>query len=396
MTLLLAGVDRAAFVTALGARLRRVGVPVDLPSVVALSDALELAFPRDVDALYWTARVTLVHRHDDLAAFDRLFAAAFRDAALPVDPASRRSSPRSEVSPPGETWAPTAGRPGAASEGDGLPWHTRPRVRPADLDEPDGTALPELRASDLAALADTPLDALDEEELARLQAWLERVATRWPTRRSRRSAPTRHGRRVALRDTLAASRRTGWEPVRLHHRSPRRRPRPVTVVLDLSRSMQPYSTAYLHLLRVLARSGRAEVFAFSTGLTRLTPVLAHRCMEVALERAEVHLEDRFGGTRLASSLRELRRSRHGNALRGGVLVIASDGWDADPPEELARELARLRRRTHRIVWLNPRSAAPGFEPLVGPMAAALPYCDVFLSAHSPHALLEAMEAIAAP
>jgi uncharacterized protein with von Willebrand factor type A (vWA) domain len=48
-----------------------------------------------------------------------------------------------------------------------------------------------------------------------------------------------------------------------------------------------------------------------------------------------------------------------------------------------------------VVWLNPRAAASGFEPLVGPMAAALPFCDAFLSAHTPRALPEVFEAIAA-
>jgi uncharacterized protein len=32
------------------------------------------------------------------------------------------------------------------------------------------------------------------------------------------------------------------------------------------------------------------------------------------------------------------------------------------------------------VWLNPRAGAPGFAPLVGTMAAALPFCDTLLPA----------------
>ena len=67
-------------------------------------------------------------------------------------------------------------------------------------------------------------------------------------------------------------------------------------------------------------------------------------------------------------------------MRGGVLVIASDGWDSDDPADLAAVMARARRRARRIVWLNPRAGARGYEPLVGSMAAALPYCDAFLPA----------------
>lgn len=57
-------------------------------------------------------------------------------------------------------------------------------------------------------------------------------------------------------------------------------------------------------------------------------------------------------------------------------------------------MARLRRLAHRIVWVNPRSAAPGFAPLTGGMAAALPHCDAVVSGHSVEALQEVAAAVA--
>ena len=100
--------------------------------------------------------------------------------------------------------------------------------------------------------------------------------------------------------------------------------------------MQSYSAAYLHLMRAFARTGRAETFAFSTSLTRLTPALVHRSAGTALALAEERVVDRYGGTHLAGSLRDLLASRHGSTLRGGVLIIASDGWDSDSPRSCAR------------------------------------------------------------
>ena len=90
------------------------------------------------------------------------------------------------------------------------------------------------------------------------------------------------------------------------------------------------------------------------------------------------MTDRFGGTRIATNLRALLTSHHADAVRGAVVVIGSDGWDSDPPDELAAAMARLSRRAYRMVWLNPRAGAPGFDPRVGGMAAALPYCDRML------------------
>ena len=56
-------------------------------------------------------------------------------------------------------------------------------------------------------------------------------------------------------------------------------------------------------------------------------------------------------------------------------------------------MERLSRLAFRIVWVNPRRAATGYQPLVGGMAAALPYCDAFVSGHSLRALEDVLTAI---
>ena len=163
--------------------------------------------------------------------------------------------------------------------------------------------------------------------------------------------------------------------------------------------MQPYVTIYLHLMRAVAvrrATLRPEVFAFSTSLTRLTPVLSHRSAEVALARANDKVGDRYGGTHLGRSLAALLGGPHGNTLRGAVVVIASDGWDADGPEMTERAMARLRRRAELVVWLNPRAAARDYRPLAGSMAAPLPYCDVLLPAHSLTGLRALFDELAGP
>jgi uncharacterized protein with von Willebrand factor type A (vWA) domain len=160
--------------------------------------------------------------------------------------------------------------------------------------------------------------------------------------------------------------------------------------------MQPYATVYLHLMRATAlrRTGpRPEVFVFATTLTRLTAALSHRSAETALVRANDKVIDRYGGTHLGRSISTLLAQPHGNALRGAVVVIASDGWDADAPDTLRHAMSRLRRRAHLVIWLNPRAGTPGFAPLAGSMAAALPFCDHFLSAHSLAGLRELFDVL---
>ena len=392
---LLAGVDRAAFAVALAVRLRKSGVAVGTTATQAFARALGAWDPRSIGMLYWMARVTLVQRWADLETFDAVFRAVFSATGLALDPAARRGS-----GPAGAAAARGSYRsvPGAASvevAGEGLPWATLPAaVAPADEDEAP-LDLPERLPSRLSAVADVPFERLDPADLALLGDWLADGLRRWPTRPSRRREPHHAGQRIGLRPTMAAARRTGFEPVALVRTGPRPRPRRVVMLCDVSRSMQPYVTAYLHLQRAVALATEAEVFAFATTLTRLTTVLARTSAEAAIEEATARVDDRFGGTRIAANLRALLSSRHGEACRGALVVIASDGWDTDPPEAMVAAMSRLRRRAHRVLWLNPRLAAPGYEPLVRGMAAAIPFCDVVLPADRVAALGDVVRALVA-
>ena len=62
---------------------------------------------------------------------------------------------------------------------------------------------------------------------------------------------------------------------------------------------------------------------------------------------------------------------------------------------VGREMERLARLAHRIVWVNPRVSAGSFSVRSGGMVAALPHCDALVSGHSFDALGEVAEAIGA-
>ncbi|MBE2998608.1 VWA domain-containing protein [Nocardiopsis sp. HNM0947] len=415
--------DRAAFAAALTEKLRRRGVRVDLSAAATLTRALAAGnaevpgtpahpsvpaspttpgTPRTSGHLYWITRICLVRRSEDLPAFDAVFAEVFGEAVPADGPRNPPSSVRTRSRPDGVsegTGGGTTGEPGAGDAGHGRPVRGRGRAPlPWATPAPHGPPSPArvaLSATEQETLAQEPFETLSDAQTAQLGTWLAGAVPHLPRRRARRRRPGRGGARVDLRATLARARRTGWEPWELARQKRVRRPRRVVVLCDVSESVRTQSAAHMHLMRALVRSpARAEAFAFATRPTRLTPVLAHGDADAALERASEAVTDRFGGTRIAGSVRELLASRHGAALRGAVVLVLSDGWDAGPPEDTAAAMARLRRRAHRVVWANPRAAARGFEPRTGGMAAALPHCDVFLPAHTFAALREVVAAVA--
>jgi hypothetical protein len=372
--------------------LRRAGVPTSPERAVGLTRALQLVPPVDRAALYWACRVALVTDRAQLPVFDAVFSAVF-DGLL--DPADSRGDPtappavgaeprlrpaRPDRRPAGDT-PPQAEGTGLASAGEG------------DDGEDSEREVVIAAASTEERLRHTSFADLTDDELAGVRALVRRLVLRTPERRSRRTRPTtRRGDRLDLRRTVRAAHRSGGDPARLVHARRRTQPRRLVLLCDVSGSMEPYTRIYLALLQGAVAGARAEAFVFATRLTRLTRQLSLRDADAALARAGATSSDWAGGTRLAEGIGGFVASygRRGLA-RGAVVVILSDGWALDDPEKVAESMTRLRRLAHRIIWVNPRKAAPGFAPRVGGMAAALPYCDAFVSGHS----LDALERVVA-
>ncbi len=370
---------------ALSRRLHDAGVPTTPARAADLARALELVRPMTRRRLYWTARAVFVSDPAHVAAFDAVFAAVFGGA------------PRDEAAPPDERPASgrTDGRDAPAREGGA---GASPRSAAAG-DDGDGEEVnvPVAMASDEERLAGTSFDRLEPHELAQLYRLMSQLKLATPTRRTRRHRTGRRGRRVDVRRTLRAGLRTGGEPMRLRRRRRRIAARRLVMLCDISGSMEPYARAYLQFLTCAAGSGpNAEAFAFATRLTRLTRALGSRNPERAIQRAAAAAPDWSSGTRIGDALKAFndRHGRRGMA-RGAVVVILSDGWERGDPALVGREMARLARLAHRIVWVNPRVGASAFSVQAGGMVAALPHCDALVSGHSFAALGEVVNAIGA-
>ena len=359
--------DTDRVVVAFARVLRQAGLDVPVGATITLGDAFAAVGLEQRDTLYWAGRAVVLRRREDGPVYDAAFRAFWnRDATteIPGTPAPAEAISIGLDDDAG---------PDADGSDDDTDDDVQLRVRwsPAEL----------LRTRDFAACTPAELD-----ETRRLIADLRVVGAR---RRSRRHRPTHRNRgRPDLRRTVRRALGAGGEPARRAYRAPTDRPRRIVLLCDVSGSMEPYARAFLRFLHTAVVAGNGvEAFAVGTRVTRLTRELSSRDPDEALRAAAGRVTDWSGGTRLGEGLRTFN-DRWGirGLARGAVVVVLSDGWDRGDPELLGREMARLQRVAHRVVWVNPLKATADYAPLARGMAAALPFVDEFVTGHSVAAL----------
>ena len=335
-------------------RLHDAGLPVTPASGRRLRSRARLVRPLRRRRLYWTARAVFVT--------DR----------TQVGRSTRCSSRSSGTSREATTIAPDDVRTSRAPPDD------RPRVEhdatPADARAAAAAAVVVGdRASDEddaarrargAAGAGERRGATAAQELRRARPARARPAVpadvapraRDAARRTRRYEKGRHGERIDMRRTLRGSLRTGGDPDPARPAAPAHRAaaaRAAVRHLRLDGALRPRLPAVPRVRRRqrAERRGVRLRHAAHAG----DPRAGARNPERAIQRAAAAAPDWSSGTRIGDALREFndRHGRRGMA-RGAVVVILSDGWERGDPQLVGREMARLARLAHRIVWVNPR------------------------------------------
>ena len=347
-----------------GRALRRTGVDVHPGRLLDVVEALGHVNVGSRDEVYHTCRALLVHRHEQLALFDRAFDAFWRGPGRDEGRPRREGTREVEI----ETFALqelrddlTGGESNnAGSREDGLPtW------------------------SDLGVLATKDFAAFTSDELAAATAMLSELVWTPGERRTRRWVRGT-GPRIDLRRAIRDSLRTGGDVMTLSRRRRLVRVRPLVLLCDISRSMERYSRMLLHFAHaVMTRHRRVEAFVFSTELTRITRQLRTHRADAALGAVSHAVPDWSGGTRIGGAIKEFHQRWGRRALTGGpVVLLISDGWDCGDPAELAVQIARLQRSSHQLIWLSPLLGTADYAPLTRGLRAALPFVDDFLPART--------------
>ncbi|MCY4528673.1 MAG: VWA domain-containing protein [Chloroflexi bacterium] len=356
-----------------GRLLRRMGLDVHVGRMldaVAVIDDIGLAKKGDFRA---TLRTLLVHRKDDLALFDEAFEVFWRQPKDPQTTMDLRSMGEQR-----RFRQPQVGPPPPGSSTNGL--DDGQDDSEEDIDRIDLTrtfsAREVLRKKSFAEY--TP------DEFTQARVMIEELQWDLGRRRTRRWGRG-DGRQLDLRRALRSSLRYGGEPVELPTKRRKTTPRRLVLICDVSGSMERYTRMLLQFIHTLygGLDNRVEAFLFATRLTRVTGHLDHRDIDRAIDEVSKAVPDWSGGTRIGDILRTFN-FRWGRRVLGwgSVVLVISDGWDRGEPDQFGREMARLQRSSHRLIWLNPLAGAENYEPLTRGMRAAMPYIDDLLPIHN--------------
>jgi len=359
--------------------LRAAGLTTHLGAAIDYSRALTLIDIGEREQVRAAGMAIFVRRRDEVPVYEEVFARFWQRHELVIDPLdldldlelemSGREQRRLEAVQAGiELDAATLRADGGADKGAEL------------TDEPVGDVeAPEsLSWSELERLLHKPFDRMTPDELRDAERLVDGLRPRLEMRRSRRQRVDRHGPLLATRQMFRRNLQHGGDLVEWLWRRPTLRPRSITVICDISGSMERHSRLLIRFAMALhrVRAVRTEAFVFGTHLTRVTRELAGRDPDAALARVSAAVSDWSGGTRIGDSLRTFNARWARRVLRSsGVVIIVSDGWDRGDPALVRREMARLQRSCHRLIWLDPLAGSDHYQPLAGGMAAAYPFVD---------------------
>lgn len=359
------------------AHLRANGLPAGPRETADAIAALSAIDAGDREAARLALRALLTGDAERWRRFDALFDAYWLNAGRTRERAAATRG-RTLSRPLPAIWqagsdAREAGAAQAPGDGPGEPAEAEGRLVASPTDS--------LARRDLRELA-APEDRAEAERAA------ERLARAIRDRRSRRRRAARRGRALDLRRVLRASLARGGEPLDLPRRRRPDRPMHIVALCDVSGSMEAYARVFLAFLKgLIDTETTADAYLFHTRLMRITPALRDRDTLRAADRLSLMAEGFGGGTDIGASLRAFNDHHAARAVGARCLVlILSDGYCTAPPERLGTELARLRRRAGRIVWLNPLKGWRDHAPVAAGIAAALPHLDAHLSANTLEAL----------
>lgn len=370
-----------------GRVLRRLGFDIGPAHMIQAMQAVKVVSVHRKEDVYYALKCTLVHKREERELFDQAFQ-LFWKAPAKLPEVMKWLLHNTEIPQSTDSQ-------GYHRVQDALhePQTKEPQVESDEQSEQRIEIEQVVTYSSVEALRHKDFSAFTNDEIAAARRYLARFTWPVPPYVTRRLSAKAKGRKFDVRQTTRLCLRHSGEVIRLGHRGLRKKMRPIVMLCDISGSMERYARMLLHFMYTLTKNvDRVESFVFGTRLTRISRHLRSRDIDESVTAVSREVNDWGGGTKIGDAVKTFNYTWLRRVLRSSsVVLIISDGWDRGDTALLSREMARLSRSCHRIIWLNPLMGYEEYEPLTLGMQAALPYIDDLLPVHN----LASLEQLAA-
>lgn len=245
-----------------------------------------------------------------------------------------------------------------------------------------GNSEERLRTTDFSKVSTIEGDELDE--LAR-RLWKE-----MSLRLKKRFRYSQNKGAIDIRKSIRSNASNGFELIDLIRKNKKPQKHKLILILDVSGSMDKYSFYLLRFMWCLKNHFRAiECFIFSTRIMRITELMDKKDLQLSLEILKQNVNVWGSGTKIGECLKIFNETYAKQCMQSkNITLILSDGLDTGESDTLVGEIKKIKRKTSKLVWLNPLKGMEGYQPSQKSMQAVISELDVFQASNNLNSLLE--------
>lgn len=357
-------------------RLNDAGITINPAKIIDFCRCFSYIDLANKHDFYISARSSLISAREDIPVFDHVFR-TFWDRRLSIE--DEQPSPPEQVSDEAENNE----AQGKEQQQEQTSTNDRNDEETSDEQEFDETSY---SANELLLNKDFgEMSEVDLENAGRILSELLSIIANF---KGRRYAKSRQRVSLDMRSTIKNSMQYDLDLIRLAYRKQKLKKNRLILLCDVSGSMEHYSRFLIQFIAGLKQQlNNVDVAVFSTRLTDVSDLLHRKELLKTLPHIAASVHDWSGGTQIGKCLKEFNElyAKKISSSRT-IVMILSDGWDRGDAKLMHDEIALLRQRIHKIIWLNPLLGRRNYQPLCRGIQTALPFIDHFLPAHNLNSL----------
>ncbi|MCU0467684.1 MAG: VWA domain-containing protein [Arcicella sp.] len=237
-------------------------------------------------------------------------------------------------------------------------------------------------------LHEKDFSTIPDDEMEAVMQVIKEISKSLAASTKRRQQRTNKHQQLDIRNSIRKNMKYGGEFMEICYQKPKKNRLKLVMICDVSKSMDLYSSFLIQFMYAFQSVYKQiETFVFSHTLSRITHDLKNKTFHEALRELASKKTGWSGGTEIGLSLQAFNDHYAFQMLdKQTITLILSDGWDTGNADILAENIQKIQQKSKKTIWLNPLAGHKNYAPTTQGMSVAMPYIDIFASAHNVESL----------